>query len=158
MYWTVFGGAINRIERASMNGTSRTVIHGTNLMLPSGITLDYDTQTLYWVDWGYKKLEKSNADGSNRMVLTAVNIQCPFAIAVFNQRVYWGEFCQNVIFTISLNSPNNVSILVDTEITNYRFKLVSEEKQPITGTSIAKVTLYARVSSRNFTFGATSQI
>ena len=38
------------IERASMDGTSRTVLHSTGLASAYGLTLDYDSQTLYWTD------------------------------------------------------------------------------------------------------------
>ena len=59
MYWT-------DTERASMDGTSREVLHNTNLVWPTALTLDYDTQTLYWLDASLDKLETSHVNGSNR--------------------------------------------------------------------------------------------
>ena len=73
LYWTETSISNPKIERASMDGTSRTVLHNTGLIFPSGITLDYTTQTLYWIDAGRLRIESSNVDGSNRQTVTTVN-------------------------------------------------------------------------------------
>ena len=132
MYWTDYG-TVDKIERASMDGASRTVLHNTDLSTLYGLTLDYTTQTLYWIDYTLDKLESSNADGTNRMLLTRVNIQCPGGITFFDQKLYWGDLCQHVIYTTFVNSPNSVSTLVSTGNTPYRLHVISEERQPITG-------------------------
>ena len=66
MYWTDWETPA-KIEWASMDGTSRVVLHSTNLRWPNAFTLDCDTQTLYWMDASLDKFESSNADGSNRI-------------------------------------------------------------------------------------------
>lgn len=133
MYWTDYG-TFDSIERASMDGTSRTVLHNTDLSAPYGLTLDYTTQTLYWIDNSLDKLESSNADGTNRMLLTRVNIQCPWGITFFDQKLYWSDHCQHVIYTTFVNLPNSVSTLVSTGGSDsYRLHVISEERQPITG-------------------------
>ena len=132
MYWTDYG-TLDKIERASMDGTSRTVIHSTDLSTPYGLTLDYDTQTLYWIDYTLDRLESSSTDGSNRRLLTRINIQCPYGITYFNQKLYWGDWCQHVIYSTLVNSPNSVSTLISTGNDPYRIHVVSEDRQPITG-------------------------
>ena len=132
MYWTDYG-AVGKIERASMDGTSRTVLHNTDLSAPYGLTLDYTTQTLYWIDYTLNKLESSNADGTNRIFLTRVNVQCPWGITFFDQKLYWSDHCQNVIYTTFVSSTNSVSTLVSTGNTPYRLHVISKERQPITG-------------------------
>lgn len=132
MYWTDYG-TFDRIERASMDGTSRTVLHNTDLSAPYGLTLDYDTQTLYWADYTLDKIESSNADGTNRMLLTRVSVQCPWGITFFDQKLYWSDHCQHVIYTTFVNAPNSVSTLVSTSNDVFRLNVISEERQPITG-------------------------
>ena len=132
MYWTDYGTAA-KIERASMDGTARRVLHSTGLSTPYGLTLDYATQTLYWIDYTLDNLESSNADGRNRRLLTRTNIQCPYSITFFDEKLYWGDWCQHVIYSASVNSPNNVSTVISTENDPYRIHVVTEETQPITG-------------------------
>jgi len=57
-----------------MDGTSRTVLHSTGLTFPSGITLDYTSQTLYWIDAIGLRIESSDVDGSNRQIVTTSSI------------------------------------------------------------------------------------
>lgn len=123
MYWTDYGTVV-RIERASMDGSSRTSLHTTELSRPYGLTIDYDTQTLYWVDYTLDKLESSNTDGTNRTVVTRVN-------AFFERKLYWSDICQHVIYSTSLDSPNDVTTLISTGSDAYRLHVISEDRQPL---------------------------
>ena len=67
MYWTDWGNPA-KIERASMDGQNRTVLHNTLLTWPNGITIDYSAQKLYWVDAFLDKIEYSGVDGTGRQV------------------------------------------------------------------------------------------
>lgn len=133
LYWTDVS-AYDKIERASLDGTSRTVLHDTGLSSPYGLTLDYDTQTLYWVDYSLDNLETSNADGTNRRVLTKVNVACPYRITFFDQKLYWGDLCHHVIYSTHINSPLSVSTVIATGSDPYCMHMISEERQPIAGT------------------------
>ena len=59
------------IEKASMDGKNHTIIIKSNLSPVVTLTLDYQTQVLYWiqVDPYLNKLESSNTDGMNRQTL-----------------------------------------------------------------------------------------
>ena len=138
MYWTDYG-SLDKIERASMDGKSRTVLHSTGLSTPYGLTLDFDTQTLYWTDYTLDTLESSNADGTNRRLLTRLNIQCPYGLTFFDQKLYWGDWCQHVIYSTFVNSPNSASVLISTGSDPYRMHVISEERQPIRGETKACV-------------------
>lgn len=127
-----------------MDGTSRTALHSTGLSAPYGLTLDYDTQTLYWTDYTLDNLESSSADGRNRRLLTRINIQCPYGLTFFDQRLYWGDWCQHVIYSTLVNSPNSANIVISTGNDPYRIHVVSEERQPIRGTK----TFYSNVTSK----------
>lgn len=67
MYWTDWGSPA-KIERASMDGQNRMVLHDTNLTWPNGITIDYPAQRLYWVDAALDRIEFSGVDGTGRQV------------------------------------------------------------------------------------------
>jgi len=129
MYWTDIGSPA-RIERASMAGVSRTVLHNTNLALPYALTIDYGTQTLYWADYSLDKLESSSADGSNRRLLTTRNIQSPYAMAYYDGKLYWTDFSLNGIYSTLLSSPSSVTTLYTSSYDTYGICVIAEETQP----------------------------
>ena len=67
MYWSDTG-TNKRIERASMDGSDRRVLHNTGLTSPNAITIDYQTQRIYWLD-APSHIEYSNSDGTGRFTL-----------------------------------------------------------------------------------------
>ena len=129
MYWTDTG-TVDKIEKASMDGTSRVALHSTSLSLPYGLTLDIDTQTLYWLDYSRNVLEKSNADGTNRVTLTNRMIIDPYFLTYYDGNLYWGDWSYNRLLTTPVSFPNNVryfgnSIGADV----YGIHVISPEKQ-----------------------------
>ena len=68
MYWTYFGGGI--IRRAEMDG-SGSAIFLSGLGNPRGITIDFDSSKLYWVEKADGKIQSSDFEGKEiRTVLT----------------------------------------------------------------------------------------
>lgn len=129
MYWTD-SGIVDKIERASMDGTSRTVIHSTGLTLPYGLTLDIGTQTLYWTDYSRSVIEKSNVDGSNRAILTNRMILNPYFLTYYDGNLFWGDWTHNRLLTTSVNSPDNVRFfgsLLYADV--YGIQAISSDKQ-----------------------------
>ena len=49
MYW-VDSGSSPRIEVSAMNGQSRRQLITTDLVKPTGLTIDFNGQKLYWSD------------------------------------------------------------------------------------------------------------
>ncbi len=107
MYWTDTG-TINTIEKASMDGTSRRVLHSTNINDPFGLTLDTATQTLYWADVTRNVLEKSNTDGTDRVLLTNRMILDPYYLTYYDGSLYWSDWTYNRLLTTRVNSPDDV--------------------------------------------------
>ena len=114
LYWTDASNSNPKIERASMDGTSRTVLHNSRLTSPTGITLDYTTQTLYWIDADRFRIESSAVDGSNRQVVTStVNENFPWGIVYYSGNLYWTDRNGNrsVIYTSSARFPSPRNLL-----------------------------------------------
>lgn len=132
MYWT--DTTADTIERVSMDGTSRTVLHSTGLRRTYGITLDYVTQTLYWIDYDLDTIESSRTDGSNRQLLTRfTSYSCCYDITIFDQKLYWTDHCQRDIRSASVNSPGNGNRILYSGSYAYRLHVVTQERQPIIG-------------------------
>ena len=132
MYWTwTDWGTPAKIESASMDGSSRRVLHSTGLGAPNGLTLDYPNQILYWADATLDKIESSNADGSNRRLLSTTFILHPFAITVYQGSLYWTDWQVNSILTVPTSQVSDVRLVFG----NFTFDpmqihFVSEERQP----------------------------
>ena len=92
-----------------MDGTSRRVLFEADLKWPNGLTLDYDTQTLYWVDAYFHKLESSTTDGSNRQELSilADYLPHPFGLTFHRGYLYWTDWIQNAIITAPVDDAQN---------------------------------------------------
>lgn len=65
IYWTDWGNT-PRIEYANMDGSNRRIIADTHLFWPNGLTIDYASRRMYWVDAKHHVIEKADLDGRNR--------------------------------------------------------------------------------------------
>ena len=131
LYWTDWGTP-PMIERASMDGTTRTVLHNSGLSRPYALAIDYATQTLYWADDDLDNLQSSSVDGSNRTLLTTANIQSPFAMTFYDGILYWSDTSLNRILSAPVDSPNSFSYVISSQSYDpYGVQVVTEERQPL---------------------------
>ena len=127
MYW-VDDGAERRIEKASMDGRMRTVLHDTNLASLYGITLDYETQTLYWTNG--REIHSSNVNGLGRKQLTTELPNYGYGITIFNNVLYFQDYYK--LHSVNISSEQ---FLANTS-TGYLasnsqgIRIVSEGRQP----------------------------
>ena len=114
-----------------MDGSARTVLHSTGLSTVYGMTLDYDSQILYWADYSNNRIESSSTDGSHRVVLTSSGIADPFSITFFDGNLYWTDWSEHRIYTLSVDSPSTIS-----PVTNnlgqdlYGIHVITKQRQP----------------------------
>ena len=109
MYWTDWG-TVAKIEKASMDGSNRSVIHSTNLIWPNALTLDYVSQVLYWADAFLDKIESSDVDGSNRRVIVTTGVYHPFGITLFEDKLYFSDWIGDISST-NKSGESSVQIL-----------------------------------------------
>lgn len=67
MFWTDWGHN-PKIQRATMDGKNVRAIVTSNINLPNGLTIDYDTDILYFADGHKNRIEKCNLNGGDRKV------------------------------------------------------------------------------------------
>ena len=139
MYWTDVG--TDRIERATMDGNSRTVLHSSGLSTVYGLTLDYQNQTLYWVDYSYNRVERSSVTGSDRVVVRT-GLRDPWGVTYYSGRVYWTDWYYDRIYSTSVTSSSSiVSVTSSLGGNPYGIHILSEERQPL-GQSTFQVDSY----------------
>ena len=113
-----------------MDGTAKALLHDASLSAPYCLTLDYDAQILYWADFTLNKIERSNADGSNRQLVTTSLVNDAFSITFFRGRLYWTDLAYNRIITHSTNLSTTSEFLTTSFGDMYGIKAIAEERQP----------------------------
>ena len=131
MYWTDHGSPA-KIERASMDGTARMVLHSTTLRSPFAITVDYPTQTLYWLDYTLNRLESSRTDGSGRVLLTTNSIRSPIDVTFYDGYLFWTDQSYYRLLSTPVRNPSDVTFLTPQRCCNtlYGVQVISEDRQP----------------------------
>ena len=92
MYWTTGGGGT--IRRAEMDGSNSAVLL-RGLSSPVGVTIDFGSSRLYWVEHGNHTIKSSDLNGND------INGNSPWGIATLQDRVYWGTFADNKLHSIT---------------------------------------------------------
>lgn len=114
-----------------MDGNSRMILHSTSLSDTYAITIDYENQVLYWADFTLNRIERSNVDGSNRVVLTTA-VRDPYSMTYYNGRLYWGDNTLNRILTGPANSPGSGTYLGGSlSYDAYGIHVISRDTQPL---------------------------
>ena len=120
IYWTNWG-RIPKIEKLTLTGRNRHIIISSNIVQPSGLTIDYAASKLYWVDASLGKIETSDLEGRGRRVLFTV--PQPYGIAVYNGILYWTDWMTRSVASASIdgstalrnitsgNRPSNVHVV-----------------------------------------------
>lgn len=70
MYWSDWGQT-PKIEKSFMDGSNRRTIIDSDLIWPNGLAIDFAKKRLYWTDGGKNRIEHSDLEGRNRVVLIA---------------------------------------------------------------------------------------
>ena len=130
MYWTDLGRDV--IEKASLDGSARTTLHSTGLSNVVGLTLDYQNQTLYWMEHTYYgRIEKSLVNGSNRETILSA-FYYPWGIDYFTGTLYLTEYYHRRINSVSVTQPITVNYIVSSTGNHpIDIKVIAEEQQQI---------------------------
>ena len=127
LYWSDWADTA-KIEKASMDGENRTVIHDTDLEMPNGLTLDLAQQILYWIDARLDQIESSNVDGTNRRVILSVRMNNPFGLSLHRGILYYTD---NEVKTVPSNGGIVTTIFERFCTDTTGIEVVSTERQPM---------------------------
>ena len=111
-----------------MDGSDRTVLHGTDLVWPNGLTLDYEAQILYWADASLDKIESSKVDGTNRRIITQQDVFHPFAITFYENTLYWTDWEIDSVLASNL-SGNTVTLISGLSTEPMGIQVITNERQ-----------------------------
>lgn len=105
LFWTDWGH-VAKIERANLDGSERKILINTDLGWPNGLTLDYDTRRIYWVDAHLDRIESADLNGKLRQVLVS-QVSHPFALTQQDRWIYWTDWQTKSIQRVDKYSGRN---------------------------------------------------
>nr|CAD7434279.1 unnamed protein product [Timema monikensis] len=111
MFWTDWGKK-PLIGRAGMDGSEPVAFVSEGLYWPNGLSLDYPNDRLYWVEAKFSKIESIKLDGSDRRVILEGVVDHPYAIAVFEDRVYWSDWQDKEIESCNKFTGKNHTVVL----------------------------------------------
>ncbi|XP_060522093.1 prolow-density lipoprotein receptor-related protein 1 isoform X3 [Cylas formicarius] len=98
MFFTKWGQSPPMLERCNLDGTGRRTIVQHKIVYPYGVTIDYPTKQVYWVDTYLDYIEKVDYDGKYRKtVLRGSLVQNLYGITVFQNTVFVSSWYNNSI-------------------------------------------------------------
>uniref|UniRef100_A0A3P8VWJ3 LDL receptor related protein 8 n=1 Tax=Cynoglossus semilaevis TaxID=244447 RepID=A0A3P8VWJ3_CYNSE len=114
MYWSDWGTRA-KIEKAGMNGVDRQVLVANNIEWPNGITLDVANRRLYWVDSKLHHIASVDLNGAHRRthISSAETLGHPYALAVFEDRIYWTDRDRAAVFVANRLTGQEVHMLAE---------------------------------------------
>ncbi|XP_056416224.1 low-density lipoprotein receptor-related protein 2-like [Hyla sarda] len=131
MYWCEIGMQ-PQIERAGMDGSHRRVLIAEQLGWPTGLALDLLSWRIYWSDDKLHSIGSASLDGTDIKVIQLKHIQSPFALAVFEDEIYWSEMKTRTVQKINKKTGKNFSVLIKRHGQPYGLKIMHEVLQPTT--------------------------
>ena len=108
MFW-ISRGFQSSIERATLSGDSKTTLVSLaswwSLPRPSGITLDFSANRLYWVDSRTRRIESVDFNGNNRQHFKTLS----FSVQPYDIVLYSGVFYYSDTSSRSINKINKAT-------------------------------------------------
>uniref|UniRef100_A0A3Q3XIF9 EGF-like domain-containing protein n=1 Tax=Mola mola TaxID=94237 RepID=A0A3Q3XIF9_MOLML len=126
LYWTD-GDTINM---ANTDGSNRTVLF-TNQKGPVGLSIDFDTEQLYWISSGNSTISRCKLDGSGLEVLEGVKgkLTKATALAIMGDKLWWADQGTDQIGTCDKKDGGSWKVLRNSTSPIMHLKIYNETMQ-----------------------------
>ena len=112
MFWSEWGYSDSRIERASLDGSNRTVFHVVKGRV-NGLTIDFSDNRLYWTEVNNKSIGSIRLDGSDARNVVTGNLLEPSSVTQFEDFIYWSDWKAHRIERANKNSGDERMVVLD---------------------------------------------
>lgn len=102
LFWTDWSPTKPSVSRANMDGSDvKELFKKPEVVWPNGITVDYFSDRIYWVDASKDYIGSSDLNGDNYHIVLQQDprVGHPFAVAVFKDVMYWDDWKMNSVFS-----------------------------------------------------------
>ncbi|ESO88406.1 hypothetical protein LOTGIDRAFT_126149, partial [Lottia gigantea] len=109
MYWADWSADNPRICSSWMdgnNGSIKTIVNGSDIERPTGLTVDIELERLFWTDSNKIVIMSADLSGNNRKVLVhgTDNLLHPYSIGVYKNEMYWSDWGRDAILVANKES------------------------------------------------------
>ncbi|XP_047676249.1 low-density lipoprotein receptor-related protein 1B-like isoform X1 [Tachysurus fulvidraco] len=108
MFWT--DG--NTINMANMDGSNSKILH-QNQKDPVGLSIDYTSNKLYWINSGNGTINRCNLDGSGLEVIDSLKkeLMKATALGIMGGKLWWADDALAQIGTVRKKDGQNLAVL-----------------------------------------------
>ena len=115
-------------------GTRRTIVPVSAYggAWPNGLTLDFLSRRLYWIDARSDSIHTAEYDGSDLQEVIRGHqfLSHPFALSVFENHVYWTDWRSNAVVRANKWNGSDVVVIERTLSQPYDIKILHPSRQP----------------------------
>ncbi|XP_059057986.1 low-density lipoprotein receptor-related protein 2 [Achroia grisella] len=121
------------ISRANTDGTGLLVFENVTLGWPNGLSIDFDTDRLYWCDALLDHVQHSKLDGTDVRTVNSRLIRHPFSIVIHKDFMYITDWRLDAIIRLHKLTGEQEDVMVREPQTNrlYGVKVYSQAVQKI---------------------------
>ncbi|KAF5306597.1 hypothetical protein FQR65_LT18530 [Abscondita terminalis] len=136
LFWSDWDNTAPRIERCSLAGLDRITVvrvdYVTDGAWPNGITLDYDTRRIYWIDARSDSIHTTKYDGTDHHEVMRKHemLSHPFAITLYENYVYWTDWRTNSVVRANKWTGGDVSVIQRTLTQPFDIQILHPSRQP----------------------------
>lgn len=104
---------------------------------PNGLTIDFATEKLYWVDSVLDVLGRSELNGDNAEVLQDITFEnsniYAYSLEFFGERLFWGEWLHEYVFSVVVGrlGAGPVETFRQFQSDPCAIRVVDQERQPL---------------------------
>lgn len=139
LFWTDWGASAH-IGRMDMDGSNEQVIlQDRTIRWPNALAVDAPAQRLYFGDAHRDYIASCNYDGSKRRMVLRNHVRHIFALAVFEDYIYWSDWHNHTIERVHKITGDHRKVLIQDK--HYRpmgFKIVHPSLQKLGSLKTAK--------------------
>ncbi|GAB1600507.1 low-density lipoprotein receptor-related protein 2-like [Argonauta hians] len=104
-------GTRGYIGRIGLDGSNLERLVMDPVGAPTGLTIDYESEKMWWIDDYYHAIEYADLDGNNRQTVTKTNVGYARSLTVFEDWLYWTDSSHFSVVKAHKYTGNNRTIL-----------------------------------------------
>lgn len=109
VYWANWNADAASIQRCYITGYGLQSVITTDIRMPNALAIDFESHKLYWADARLDKIERTDYDGTHRVILAHSTPKHPFALAIYKNYLYFTDWVLRAVVRVNKYSGVDVT-------------------------------------------------